>query len=203
MFHVKHEGWGAPGGLSFTGHQVDQLVRYERFLLDRAIPTGAVAPGDADRLRERHILDSLRGARLLPDVAGTACDLGSGAGLPGIPIAIARPGVRVTLSERRRSRRALLESAAEAVGVANLAIVGRVEDLDGPFDACLARAFANVAGAWAVARRILAPAGVLLYWAGEHAGRTAVLQPPAGAWARVRTEDALARGGPVVIMGRQ
>jgi 16S rRNA (guanine527-N7)-methyltransferase len=202
MFHVKHEGPAAAELAWLTQTQIDRLARYERFLLERAIPAGAVAVGDADRLHRRHILDSLRGVPFLPDLARTACDLGSGAGLPGIPIAIAHPGLRVTLSERRRSRRALLELAAESVGIDNVTIAGRVEELNGPFDACLARAFSDAHGAWAAARRLLSPQGVLLYWAGV-SGKAAAVRPPPGAWARAGSRDALAPGGPVVIMGRQ
>ena len=199
MFHVKHEGRRATAGM--TGRQIEQLAIFERVLLDHAIPIGAVARGDAARLRERHIEDSLRGADLVPEAARTLCDLGSGAGLPGIPLAIALPDLRVTLAERRRNRRALLELAADAVGLASVSIEGRLEDLAGPFDVCVARAFADAAGSWAAAQRILAPGGVLLYWAGV--GATTTLPPLDGVWVRHGARAGLAPGGPVVIMGRQ
>jgi 16S rRNA (guanine527-N7)-methyltransferase len=199
MFHVKHEGWRATTAM--TDRQIEQLAIFEQVLRDRAIPIGAVARGDADRLRARHIDDSLRGAELVPEGARTLCDLGSGAGLPGIPLAIARPDLRVTLAERRRNRRALLELATDAVGLTSVSIQGRLEDLAGPFDVCVARAFADAAGSWAAARRILAPGGVLLYWAGE--GPAAALPSLDGVWTRCGEGAGLAPGGPVVIMGRQ
>src|SRR6266545_1833873 len=99
MFHVKHEPWGPASGLELDAHQTDQLDRFEDLLADRAVPLGMIAAPDLSRLAERHILDAIRGAPLLPPGVGPVCDLGSGAGLPGIPVAIARPDAAVTLVE--------------------------------------------------------------------------------------------------------
>ena len=83
-------GQAAEMGVTLDASQAATLFRYEDLLARRAVPLGAVSRSDATRIRDRHILDCLRAAPLLhgDDVA---CDLGSGAGLPGIVVAVAEP----------------------------------------------------------------------------------------------------------------
>src|SRR5215204_6400067 len=78
-------------GVALDTSQASRLIAFEQLLFDRAIPLGVVSRSDTTRVRERHILDSLRAA---PVVQGDdlAADLGSGAGLPGVAVAIALPG---------------------------------------------------------------------------------------------------------------
>ena len=177
------------------------LDAFEELLLERAIPMGMVGPEDAPRIAERHIGDSLRAAPLLAQ-AERVIDLGSGAGLPGVPLAIVRPGTRFVLAERRRSRAAFLEVVADRLHLANVEVfAGLAEDVTGPFDVCLARAFASAARAWEVARELLVDEGRLLYWAG--AGFDPERDGPAGARLELFPTSGLANGGPVVIMTRQ
>jgi 16S rRNA (guanine527-N7)-methyltransferase len=200
MFHVKHEPWGPVDGPQLNGRQTAQLARYEELLAERAVPLGMIAESDLPRLAERHILDAIRGAPLLPPSVGSVCDLGSGAGLPGIPVAVARPDVRVTLVEARRNRAAFLELVVEQLELSNAEVrAGRVEDLpDASYDACLARAFAPLGATWQAARRLLRPPGVLLFWAGR--GLDLGTEAPAGAHLTVSTTSSLADAGPIVIM---
>ena len=133
--------------------QISQLRRFEELLADRAIPLGAISRSDSARIRERHTLDSLRAVPVVEGV-DEAADLGSGAGLPGVVVAIALPRVRMLLIERRPQRAAFLELAVEDLGLSNAAVVaGRVEDVPGDVDVALARAFAPIDEAWARARR--------------------------------------------------
>ncbi|MEZ0235606.1 MAG: RsmG family class I SAM-dependent methyltransferase, partial [Actinomycetota bacterium] len=92
---MKHEGWAVAAslGVDLDDAAIERLERFERRLSEKGAPMGMVASSDLPRLRERHILDCLRATSLLPE-AGTVCDMGSGAGLPGIVLAIARPDVR-------------------------------------------------------------------------------------------------------------
>jgi len=194
---VKHEGspWE---GLSES--QRGALREYEGLLRETAVPRRMVAPSDVDRIHERHVLDSLRGMTWLQG-AVRACDLGSGAGLPGIPIAIAEPGLEVTLSEPRLQRVAFLELVVERLSLANVVVHPRsAQELpQGRFDVCLARGFADASGTWEVAGTLLVPAGRLLYWAGRSFAPTDV---PKGV--RVQVADApLESGGPIAIMTRQ
>jgi 16S rRNA (guanine527-N7)-methyltransferase len=204
MFHVKHEGWAAAErlGVSLNDSQVDALEQFEDLLRDRAAPMGMVASADIPRLRERHVLDSVRATPLIPPDATSVADLGSGAGLPGIPVAIARPELDVTLVEVRRNRAAFLEETTLALGLPRVRVhARRLETFRQEVDVCLARAVGNARDTWQHAERILSPEGVLIYWAGRSFDPAHDL--PAGVTVRVSTTPALERSGSLVIMGRQ
>jgi len=201
MFHVKHEGWeiAAALGVQLGSEAEDRLERYERLLLEKAVPRGMIAPSDAPRLRERHILDSIRAAPLLP-ASGTVCDLGSGAGLPGIALAIVRPDLRWVLVEVRRNRAAFLEEAS--AGLHNVSVhARRLETMGERAAACTARAFATATRSWRAATHVLGPDGSLIYWAGETFDPSTDL--PKDVSARLFHSSALARAGALVIMTRQ
>jgi len=196
MFHVKHEGWA----VGPVGH-VDRLEAYEALLRSVAVPRGMVATADVDRLRERHIEDSLRVLPLIPREVETVLDLGSGAGLPGVPVAVARPDLHVTLSERRATRSAFLELVVERLELPNVSVFPHpAEQLSARFDLCLARGFAGADRTWAVASEVLGPEGRLAYWAGTTFDRA---RAPAGARFDAVHEPDLERSGPIVIMTRQ
>ena len=112
---MKHEGspWE-----DLTSLQRDKL---EELLRSTAIPR-IVSASDAHRLHERHVLDSLRALLLIPESAVRICDLGSGAGLPGVPVAVAEPDLEVTLSEPRLARVAFLELVVERLVLTNTVI---------------------------------------------------------------------------------
>jgi 16S rRNA (guanine527-N7)-methyltransferase len=192
VFHVKHEGSDPEASLR----------TYEQLLLARALPMGMVAQGDRDRLWERHIEDSMRALPHLPSAGRPrVCDMGSGAGLPGIPLAIARPDVPFTLVEVRRNRAAFLAAAVSELGLSNVSVFPRrLETWREEVDVCLARAFAGPQAAWKAADQVLAPGGRLIYWAGT--SFEAERDVPIGV--RVTVEAVtLARSGPLVIMARQ
>jgi len=188
-------------GVALDRSQATRLIRFEELLADRAIPLGVVSPSDATRIRERHILDSLRAAPVVED-ADLAADLGSGAGLPGIVVAIALPRLRMLLVEPRPRRAALLELVVEELGVSNASVfAGRVAEMPDPVDVALARAFAPLDEAWAQARGILRPRGRLVYFAG---GDTKVPVAPEGAAIlEVLGTPVLESAGALVIMTRQ
>jgi 16S rRNA (guanine527-N7)-methyltransferase len=202
---VKHEGLTSAAavlGVALTPTQADRLERYEELLHDRAGALGMIARGDLPRLRQRHVLDSLRAVPALPASAASALDLGSGAGLPGIPIAIARPDLRVTLAETRHQRIALLELAIRELGLANAVVHGgRAEDAPPPYDVCLARAFRDAAGSWQATQPLLAAGGCLVYFAGVRFDPVRDL--PEGVHASVAPTSPLANAGPLVIMTQQ
>jgi 16S rRNA (guanine527-N7)-methyltransferase len=198
VFHVKHEGW-TPEELSPA--QRTSLVLYEELLLGDAVPRGIVAASDSGHLRTRHILDSLRAIPHISAEAERGVDLGSGAGLPGLPIAIVRPDLEVTLTEPRQVRAAFLELAVERLQVPNVRVFPKpAQDLDPGFDVCLARGFGDASRTWEVARVLLHPSGRLLYWAGRSFTPE---DAPSGAFVRAVGEATLESGGPIVIMTRQ
>ncbi|MGH2573714.1 MAG: 16S rRNA (guanine(527)-N(7))-methyltransferase RsmG [Actinomycetota bacterium] len=147
--------------------QVRALRSYEELLRRRAVPLGLVSKRDLGRIWERHVVDSLRGARLeVP--RGRVVDVGSGAGLPGIPMSIARPDRNLTLVERNQRSAGFLELAVEELGLENVDIVARPAESLGTMkaNACLARAIAP-GTAWKLATPLLGEDGFLLYWAGR------------------------------------
>lgn len=100
------------------------LEAYEALVREFAPRLDLVSPGDLDRFRERHVDDSLRLLPLLAEAPeGPAVDVGSGAGLPGIPLAIADPRRTWRLLEPRRRRAAFLEEAIRSLGLANCEVV--------------------------------------------------------------------------------
>jgi 16S rRNA (guanine527-N7)-methyltransferase len=166
---VKHH---PPGGVEGLGAaQLDLLHAYQRLLTDKGIPMGVVSRGDRDRLWDRHVADSLRAVACIPTQA-TLADLGSGGGLPGIPIAIARPDTMVTLVEARQRRVAFLELAIETLELPNVHVIAsRVEEAALRVDGCTARALAPAEEAWTLASPLLLEGGFLIYWAGRSWGR--------------------------------
>jgi 16S rRNA (guanine(527)-N(7))-methyltransferase RsmG len=202
VFHVKHEGWEDASrliGLSLAPTQQDLLDTYSLLLRERAVPQGFISGSDELRLEVRHVQDSLRAAALVDPADRSACDVGSGAGLPGIPVAIACPWLLVHLVEARRARAAFLELAVEKLGLSNVRVINmRAEEATERVDICFARAFGSPEASWAVAEKLLLRAGRLVYFAGE---RFKTSQLPSDVSAEV-VSSALARSGPLVIMTR-
>ncbi|MEO8422557.1 MAG: 16S rRNA (guanine(527)-N(7))-methyltransferase RsmG [Actinomycetota bacterium] len=200
---MKHEGWDVARDLDLelTQQQLDKLEAFEALIRERAIPLGMVATADAGRLRERHVQDSLRAATVVSASDRTAYDLGSGAGLPGVVVAIACPDLRMTLVESRRPRAAFLQLVVDRLSLTNTVVSNaRVETLSELVDLCFSRAFARVGVAWSAADRLLVPGGRLIYFAGERFDRSEL---PEDAVSNLVRTSALARSGPLVIMSRQ
>lgn len=198
MFHVKHEGWTVS---DLSSGQIAALEDFESLLAAHAIPRGMVASSDRDHLRERHVLDSLRGVPLLGSAKGPVVDLGSGAGLPGIPVAVARPDLLLTLVEPRQLRVAFLELAVERLSLSNVRVFpGPAQELPPDAEACLARGFGDPSRTWEVARGLLHADGSLIYWAGT---KFRTDQVPEDARIVGIGSPTLESGGPIVIMTRQ
>ena len=178
--------------------QWHSLEGYESLLLEIAVPRGMIALSDRDRLWGRHILDGLRAAPEIPSSARVA-DVGSGAGIPGVPLAIVRPDSRFVLIEPRRGRVAFLEAVVDELRLTNVAVfLGRAEDVDDAFDVVVARALAAPIESWEIAVPLLRPAGRLVYWAGKGFQVSEVTDK--GVSCRLSTRSGLADGGPLAIM---
>lgn len=139
--------------------------RYAEFLKSAGIERGLIGPREAERIWERHILNCLPVTTLLPEGASVA-DIGSGAGLPGIVIAIVRPDLKVTLIEPLQRRvDFLIEATAKLPNVK--VIRGKSENVKGQrFDFVTARAVAPLPKLIAISKH-LAP--TLLALKGESA----------------------------------
>jgi 16S rRNA (guanine527-N7)-methyltransferase len=136
----------------------DRLLAYVALLARWNAAYNLSAVRDPAEMVTRHLLDSLA---ILPHVAGeTLADLGSGAGLPGIPLAIATPGRRVTLVDSNGKKARFLRAAVRELGLANATVAEqRVEAVSGSFDCITARAFASLADMLALGGHLLAPGG--------------------------------------------
>lgn len=191
-----------PGvGVEVSADSLRRLGELENLLRERAVPLGLIAESDGPRIRERHVLDSLRAAAAVRSTDRLAYDIGSGAGLPGLVVALARPGLHVVLVEPRRARAAFLELAVERLEVTNASVrVGRIQDVTEPGDLCFARAYAPLSQAWRVALPLLRPGGRLVYFAGSSIGVPALLRGASDV--RVLEAPVLESAGSLIIMAR-
>jgi 16S rRNA (guanine527-N7)-methyltransferase len=157
-------------GLSLYARAIERLVTFLGLLEDRAIPLGLVGESDRPRLYERHVLDCLRPLAVLRPSDHRLIDMGSGAGLPGIVMACARPNLDIVLVDSRRRAGAFLEAAVDALRLDADVRMERLEDVEDQADVCTARALAPLPRAWELAHRLLAPGGRLVYFAGGGLG---------------------------------
>ena len=134
---------------------------------------------DAERMVSHHLLDSLAA---VPYFSGeTVLDVGSGGGLPGIPLAIARPELRVTLIDSIAKKTAFLLQAKAELGLANLAVVtSRVEDYkpETGFDFITSRAFSDLKEFVSLTRHLLKPSGRWLAMKGLYPNEEVAMLPP-------------------------
>jgi 16S rRNA (guanine527-N7)-methyltransferase len=173
MFHVKHiEGPGLPARRLF-GDRIDRAVRYAELLATDGVERGLIGPGEVDRLWVRHLLNSAAIEELIADGADVV-DAGSGAGLPGIPLALARPDLRVTLVEPMRRRTDFLREVVDELGIDVNVVRGRVEERAvrnrlGLVDVVTCRAVAALDKLTDWCLPLLRPGGQLLAIKGERA----------------------------------
>jgi 16S rRNA (guanine527-N7)-methyltransferase len=159
---------------SVFGPAVDAAAEYARLLATEGTVRGLIGPREVPRLWERHLLNSAAIASLVP-VGARVVDVGSGAGLPGIPLALARPDLTVTLLEPLARRVAFLTECVRRLGLERVTVVrGRAEEGSirrqlGGADVVTARAVApldKLAG-WCLP--LLRPGGLLLAMKGSTA----------------------------------
>lgn len=140
---------------SLFGVRSDLADQYHSWLAEHATVRGLIGPREVPRLWDRHILNCAVLSEVVPEGSSVA-DIGSGAGLPGIPLAIARPDVSVTLIEPLLRRTTFLDEVVADLGLANVTVIrGRAED----------KAVRKEAGLVdVVTSRAVAPLGKLAGW---------------------------------------
>jgi 16S rRNA (guanine527-N7)-methyltransferase len=111
----------------------------------------------------RHFVESIACARALPTGIATLLDFGSGAGFPGLPIALCRPEIAVTLAESQGKKAAFLKEAVRVLGITAKVYSGRAETLSAVFDCVTLRAVDRMAEAAAVASALVSPGGWLAF----------------------------------------
>ena len=144
----------------------DALSRYLDVLAKWNRVYNLTAIRDRVQMESHHVRDALAVLPFLPDAPSLqVLDVGSGGGIPGIPLAIVRPAWQITLVDSNRKKVAFLTQAAIELGLANVrAIASRVEDMqsDKPFDVVISRAFSDLRTFAMLAGRHVARDGVLV-----------------------------------------
>jgi 16S rRNA (guanine527-N7)-methyltransferase len=172
------------------GAALGQAQAYARLLTDVGTERGIVGPGEAARIWDRHLLNCGVISRLMP-ARCSLVDLGSGAGLPGIVLAILLPHVRVTLVEPMARRVEFLEECVAQLGLRNAEVLrARAEDLEGKLaaDVVTSRAVAPLDRLAGLSAGLARAGGRVLAMKGESAPAELIRARPA--LARLGVSDA-------------
>ena len=147
-----------------------EALAYADLLATTAIERGLIGPKEAERIWERHIENCVPLTTLLPDQGATVADVGSGAGLPGIVIALAKPGLKVTLIEPLARRVEFLHEVVDALNLKNVEVIrAKSESVKGSYNFVTARAVAPLPRLIQTTWHLVAPKGSLLAMKGESA----------------------------------
>lgn len=151
----------------FSEHQ-REVERYAELLASWGIERGLIGPREADRIWDRHIANCIPVSTLIPEGV-TVADIGSGAGLPGIVIALARPDLRVTLIEPLQRRVDFLNEVITDLNIPVTVIRGKAESVKSAFAIVTARAVKPLPVLLPMVWPLIASKGALLAIKGESA----------------------------------
>ena len=162
------------------------LLRYLRVLRRWNERMNLVSSKEPDAVCERHLIPSLRlRPSLLAVRHGSVLDLGSGAGFPGVPLAVTTPGARFTLVESRRRRASFLRAVVRELSLENSRVVNeRIENWHptAPADVALARSVARPSRVTDLVKHVLAPDGFLLVTLPPEEGGAVDRRPRLALW---------------------
>ena len=173
----RNEVAGVTPAEELFGNRFATVRRYVDILASEGVEWGLIGPREVDRLWDRHILNSVALSDLIPE-GSSVVDVGSGAGLPGIPLAILRPDLEMTLLEPMLRRSNFLTHNVENLGITDAVRIvrGRAEDHHATYDVVTARA--------------LAPLERLVRWCGPLRGDNGVILAMKGQAAEAELADA-------------
>lgn len=181
------------GADAVFGAAFPQAVRYAGLLTGPGVERGLLGPAEAGRIWERHLLNCAAVAELVP-AEGRVADVGSGAGLPGIVLAMMRPQVRFTLVDSQARRVTFLAECVAALGLDNVEVLrARAEELAGRIAADLvtARAVAPLAKLAGLCAGLARPGGTVVAVKGSAAAEELARAEPL--LARMGVTDARVR----------
>lgn len=156
----------------FASDRLPVAVAYADLLATDGVVRGLIGPREAPRLWDRHLLNSAVLGEAIPQ-GSTVCDIGSGAGLPGLVVAIARNDLSITLVEPLLRRTTFLGEVVEALSLTNVEVVrGRADALHGSrtFDVVTSRAVAPLDRLLEWSMPLVAPTGALVAMKGSNVG---------------------------------
>lgn len=182
------------------GERLPLAERYAAMLARSGPERGLIGPREVDRLWERHILNCALLIEAIPEGARTLADIGSGAGLPGVVLAIARPDLQITLVETMQRRATWLQEVAQELDLPLEVLRSRAEELHGrrSFDAVTARAVAALDKLARWTLPLVAEQGVLIAMKGSSAAEEIRAAAPTLERLGGREPEVLELGDPAV-----
>ncbi|SFO51133.1 16S rRNA m(7)G-527 methyltransferase [Pseudobutyrivibrio sp. JW11] len=137
--------------LTLDDKQINQLDLFYEMLVEKNKVMNLTAITEFDEVIVKHFADSLSIGKVMPSNINTVCDLGTGAGFPGIPMAIAYPNIQFTLIDSLNKRIKFLQEVVDALGLKNVTLIharaeeaGRNKLYREKFDLVVSRAVANI-----------------------------------------------------------
>jgi 16S rRNA (guanine527-N7)-methyltransferase len=202
-----------PEGALVFGDALGRAERYAELLATEGVTRGLIGPRETERLWDRHLLNCAVVAELLPAPRGgehrdrehtQLVDIGSGAGLPGIVLALVRPSLRVVLLEPLLRRAVFLEECVAELGLENVTVLrARAEEKQAvsaiAADVATARAVAPLDRLVVLAAGLLRPGGQLLAIKGQSAADELAAAKPALTRLGVRSAEVLGAGHGMVV----
>lgn len=198
-------GPGADIAQSLYGQSYEAIEKYVDILASKGVEWGLLGPREVERLWQRHILNSVALEGLVSE-GSDVIDVGSGAGLPGIPLAVLRPDLRVRLVEPLLRRSTFLGETVDELGLADRVEVvrGRAEDISDTCDAVTARAVAPLDRLCRWTAHLVREGGEILALKGQSAeaevGKTAKALSKVGLAAEVLVVRAAAQADPTHVV---
>ena len=151
------------GAAEVFGSALDGAVVFAQMLATRGVEHGLIGPHEVPKLWDRHLLNCAVVTELIDERVGSLVDIGSGAGLPGIVLAMLRPEVSITLLEPMERRCRFLTDCVAELGLANASVLrGRAEDTMLRADVATARALAPLDRLAELAVGLVRPRGMVL-----------------------------------------